>query len=365
MRCACREIKTPLFALLAALAMQVARADIVTVVHPDETFPATKTVVWSPVFQAAWDKMNSQLEGPAIRVEPPNQLMTSLDSFRWEPATVMPDGSWKTWCGPATRHFLDEVNREAVVITKDAEGPFSLGNESDSSLAFFGILDHEVVFKRPFYRSKEVPMTFHATKLGQPVHFFGVRGQLSGGFRGSVRVLKWGAEDGSHALQIRSTLAEDSIILYLPPAHQDFATACRSIRSWLKPPETSPDTTGAANDPFLHDEDDVRIPCLTLESKTDFATKLVGTRHHQDSPVPWTISRAEQFTRFQLDEKGARIKVVASGAADPFGELPPTTPREFWYDSPFFVFLWRDNAEWPYFAAWIGDESALEPFKPE
>jgi hypothetical protein len=38
-------------------------------------------------------------------------------------------------------------------------------------------------------------------------------------------------------------------------------------------------------------------------------------------------------------------------------------PRRFLYDRPFFVFLWREGAEWPYFGAWIGDESSLEPFQ--
>ena len=38
------------------------------------------------------------------------------------------------------------------------------------------------------------------------------------------------------------------------------------------------------------------------------------------------------------------------------------TPRRFVFDRPFFIFLWRDKAEWPYFGAWIGDSSALVPF---
>jgi hypothetical protein len=50
-------------------------------------------------------------------------------------------------------------------------------------------------------------------------------------------------------------------------------------------------------------------------------------------------------------------------AADPFAgtpETPPTVSRHFIYDRPFFAFLWRDGAEWPYFGVWIGGVSALE-----
>jgi hypothetical protein len=70
-------------------------------------------------------------------------------------------------------------------------------------------------------------------------------------------------------------------------------------------------------------------------------------------------------TRFELFEKGASVRVEASIEEDPFGGYsgPTTVPRRFIYDRPFFVFLWRDGAEWPYFGVWIGDATALQKFK--
>lgn len=72
--------------------------------------------------------------------------------------------------------------------------------------------------------------------------------------------------------------------------------------------------------------------------------------------------RAEQVTRFNLHERGAELRVEVSGGADPFGGPPPPPPRRFAYDRPFFVFLWRDEAEWPYFGAWVGDATTLKAF---
>jgi len=52
-----------------------------------------------------------------------------------------------------------------------------------------------------------------------------------------------------------------------------------------------------------------------------------------------------------------------NAGSDPFAEPQPRGhPRQFIYDHPFFVFLWRDGAAWPYFGAWIGDASALKAF---
>jgi hypothetical protein len=76
--------------------------------------------------------------------------------------------------------------------------------------------------------------------------------------------------------------------------------------------------------------------------------------------------KAEQRTTFELHEKGARVEVLVEGGDEPFGgppEPPRLVPRHFIYDRPFFVFLWRDKAEWPYFGAWIGDASAMSPWK--
>ncbi len=62
---------------------------------------------------------------------------------------------------------------------------------------------------------------------------------------------------------------------------------------------------------------------------------------------------------FELHERGARVRAVAEGGMDPFGGPPSTYPRDFSFGRPFFVFLWRDKAEWPYFGAWVGDASAM------
>lgn len=342
--------------------MRPRRHPIVTLPHPAEKLPPNETVVWSPIFQGAWDEFN-RATGRPVRVEPPNTLMAALDSFQWKPETVMPDGAWKTWCGQATGNFLKQVNREAAAITHEPDGPFSLGDHSDGSLAFFGILDREVEFSRPFFRSNKIAMNFHTRQTQHPVRFFGVRDEFSDDFGAAVRVLAWRPLDGSHAIQIRCKQADDSVILYMPPVDQDFVTACGWLRTWRS--QFKPDATSlrAWNDNSLHRNDEIQIPYISLKSKADFTPLLGGARYCEKSPEPWVISRAEQVTRFQLHEKGARVRAAASGQADPFSEPPATIPRRFVYDRPFFVFLWRDQAEWPYFGAWIGDKSALEPFE--
>ncbi len=70
-----------------------------------------------------------------------------------------------------------------------------------------------------------------------------------------------------------------------------------------------------------------------------------------------------QRTRFKLHEKGAEVRVEAINRAEPYAgeiKMPPMVPRHFIYGRPFFAFLWRDGAEWPYFGVWNGNDTALE-----
>ena len=356
-------MKTLILSSILGTAVLPTVADIVTLPHPGEALPTASTVIWSPLFQSAWDQLNASLGGTPGRVDPPNKLMAGLDAFRWEAEKVMPVGSWKTWCGPATQDFIKQVNIEAAAITKEPEGPFILKNEASGSRAFFGILDRELEFQHAFFRSTKIPMSFKSEGGEHPVRFFGVRREMAGGFAGSVHVLAWRPVDGSHALQINSKQAGDSLVLYLPPTNQNFATACHWLRTWRSRFKQNPALTNGWNDPSMHRDDEIQIPYVSLESKVDFAPLLGGICYRGETQIASSISCAEQITRFRLHEKGARVRVEASGASDPFAEPPPIIPRRFLYDRPFFVFLWREAAEWPYFGAWIGDETSLEPFR--
>jgi hypothetical protein len=287
--------------------------------------------------------------------------MAKLDSFKWNAKKIMSDGSWKTWSGPATTDFLQQVNREAAAITKEKHGPFTLMVEDPENRAAFGLLDREVEFQKEFIRSRNAAMEFRVGGGEEPVRFFGARDEMIGEIQDSIRILAFRPTDRSYAIQIRCKQVDDTVILYLPAKPQTFATACAWLHTWRAQYKPDAQLSGAWNDPSLHNGDEIRIPYVDLESNADLTSQLAGTRFHGNKP--WRIIRAEQLTRFKLHEKGARVRVEVSIENTFLGSAPPPViPRKFIYDRPFFVFLWRDNAEWPYFGAWIGDTSALKPF---
>ena len=228
-------------------------------------------------------------------------------------------------------------------------------------MALFGLLDRDVEFLTPFFKSVKIPMEFGQEKTA--VRFFGTKGELSDGYGETVKVLAYRPVDGSHALEVSCKGTDDKVIFYRPPAGQDFATACRWLREWRRTFQWNKELPGTWNDRLLHETDEVRVPYVSLDLVEDFTGKLSGDRFYEQNGVPWRIHRAEQVTRFELHEKGAKVRVETSMEVGPFGSISESfVPRKFHYDRPFFVFLWREEAEWPYFGAWIGDGSALRKF---
>ena len=309
--------------------------------------------------------MNSDLEGRPVKVEPPNPLMEKLDSFEWQSGEVMPEGRWKVWSGIATADFIANANREAAQMTGEAKGPFSEVDEhagEQRSRVILALLDKELQFTRKLHPSASAPLAFRGGDAKElPVRFFGVKGGFSAGFGKVIRILHRDKE--SHALRIEAGGAE-SLVLYLPARSESFDAACKKLRDWRK--EGLRGEFGSPLDPGLHANDDLRIPYIDLGATADFKPSLSGLRFHRGHQDPWVIVKAEQQVKFTMTEKGAKVRAKVELAVDPFGEVPPPppmTPRKFYFDRPFYAFMWRDDAEWPYFGAWIGDASVMETWK--
>lgn len=353
-------MKTQILCLIFSLiTLTVEAKEISAVPHPDEDFPFDQTVVWTPLFQAAWDHLHSD-RGTPVRIDPPNALMDRLDHFSWDVQKVMPDDFWKVWAGEATQELLDQANWEAAQITGQDGKMFQIELIPDASITL-GLLHRNLLFERALYRANQVPLEFHSSDNSKsPVYFFGTRGRESGNFRREVQVLHY--QGVTHAIQISGD-SDDAVVIFLPERPMSFSEACTKIRGWRENRITG--RHGSVHDPFLHKMDDVRIPLLNLNLTSDFLPLLSGHRYFRGEQEPWFIYKAEQHLSFELTEKGARTQVKVEIGMEPFGEAPkppPMVPRTFHYNRPFFVFLWREEADWPYLSAWVGNTAPMKKF---
>ena len=99
--------------------------------------------------------------------------------------------------------------------------------------------------------------------------------------------------------------------------------------------------------------DELKIPsiCLFEEKKYDELTnkRIMGTN--------MVINQAMQSIKFDLNNKGVKMKSEAGLTAEVTSLLPPEelVPRHFYFDNTFVIFLKETGKENPYFALRIND----------
>lgn len=332
--------------------------------------PQGQTLVWSPLFQASWDKLNAMHGGVPEKVVPPNKLISRLDQFQWRMDEVMPKDGYATFAGPTTQEFAQAT---AVKIKKQFGVEMTPSNATavPGGVSLYGILVRDLSFQKGFFRSRKNPLSFKdGTGATHDVKFFGTIGRHSGKYGNSVKVLDYKPLKKSFILSIVTDRVDETLIIYRPDLAMSFGKAIQQVAGAIKVPFDGP--YGSLTDGTLHKNDTVKIPYLTLNANTFFTSQLKGARFYAGENQPWQIAQAYQITNFELFEKGARIRVETRVDDGPFGGPPPPPPRRVTYvprnfvcDEPFFVFVWREGAPWPYFSAWIDGDAALNTFSPK
>lgn len=351
--------------ILAITALRPALvAKPLAVIDLDYQPQAGETVVWSPLFQASWDKLQSMKSGPFISVEPENPLITKLSQFTWNKEKVMPEAAYDIYAGPSTKEFAQQTAKAILqkyqIVIDTARIP-----ESPNGHAVYSIMLRDLKFKVPFFKSKKNALSFKSSdETSHDVAFFGTTKAFSDNYGKSIRVLKYTNEGESFLISIQTDIKDEQLLVYLPNEPQSMLQAIGSALEAIKSPLAG--KPRSEQDPFIHNTDTIKIPYLSIDSETSFTSSLQGLLSYENEPEHITITAAYQITRFELFEKGARIQVHTGSADDPFGGPPPPklfTPRNFICDRPFFVFAWKDGAELPYFMTSIDGLSALQPFK--
>lgn len=336
--------------------------EIESVAHPAEDFPADRTVVWSPIFQAAWDRLNEELGGPPLTIEPENALMDKLDTFAWQADRDLPPGAWRVWSGPCSKEFIEEANREAALMLGETEGPFKRVTPfPPPSLAVLALLDRNPAFAVPF-KPDPIALRFHgAGGESQTVRSFGPGREWSD-HEESLLVLHYGPDSKAVRIAVRKEEGkedegEEWVVLYLPPQRENFGAAWSRVKGWLREGGLKGEYM-SEDDPCLHFGDLLCMPYLGLDVASNLTARLKGDRYHVAPNNPWRIGEAWLSTKFKMTEKGVELRAVAEICAVG-GSATQPVPRDLRFDRPYFVFLCRDGSEWPYFGGWFGDHAAL------
>lgn len=143
----------------------------------------------------------------------------------------------------------------------------------------------------------------------------------------------------------------------------------RVILAKTQPAKTLDETIAAVqhraagdNSPTAIWGDVLKVPKLNFDITRTYS-ELLGARLAIANPTvakDLMVTSAVQNTRFQLDEKGVKLKSDAHISFGCGAVAKPRHPRRLIFDKPFLIVLQRSDAKAPYFALWIGNADLLQ-----
>ena len=316
------------------------------------------SLLWSPVFQATWDELNNFLGGKPFKVEPPNQMIEKLNHFSWDQKAVIPSDSFAAFSGKNTASFRQELQKkfkEKLGLDWNIE---QRGNDENSIIAC-AALSSELKFEPKFFRPQKKSLAFTDAKGSvSKVAFFGVAKEYVHNYKEQVRILHYDKTTSSFAVEILTNKEDQSVIIYQPDQTDSFSSTFSTIAKMRAAPLVVENYDERYH--LLNSLDILKVPCIKLDNKTEFTEQLRGLLYIKQNKPLARITDARISYDFQLDEGGAKA-ITRSSIHATFGgpPPPPQPPRHFIFNKPFYVFMWKKNAQIPYFAMWVANADSL------
>jgi len=337
--------------LLTATADQL-RAKGITP-HFDAPIEPGRSVLWCATFQLAWNEVCT-LVGEDIHFdeEPPMVVILNRKSAT---KADLDEASYVALAGFVRDGIYAQIPKALERKFKGAARPHLLPNPAVAPRP------QDIVAYAYLFKNLEFPTRFE--RLDEPLDFGGTRVDCFGIGREykpdherlypQVRILYYNGPD-DFAVELLTKSPKDRLIL----------VKCRPAATLLQT-VTATEERIAASEPANAVTGDVLIVPKFNFDLTRSYSELIGRLLVVKNPAvakDLVLLAAIQNIRFQMDEKGVRLR---SESHMQFGCAAPSLPQPehvMIFDKPFLAFLKREGAKAPYFALWVDNAELLVPY---
>lgn len=353
-----------LLAVLSALSMLLAgcapveieeapsfQSDNLTVV-PTLVDNVSQDSAWCATFQLVWNDMKNEIVKQDVVFNPQLEMAENLNKETFKESMLSDEYYYKKF-GLKTLELKAEIEQgilekfnETSDILEDFDwsesGLYNPARPDVKRYFFYTMLRRDFTFPKVFTTLKNG--TF-ANKY-ENVEYFGIDSSSDKSLDRQVSVLYYNSED-DFAITLH-TENKDDVILCKSPKGKNFEEIYNNI---LK---NSNEYTGSYS---FNSVDELKIPKLKFNEKREYDELAEKTFYAADGDE-CVIAKAIQTIEFELDEKGGKIKSEAAIDMIKTTAFIPTdipTPRYFYLDDTFAIFLKEESKDVPYFAARIDD----------
>ena len=302
---------------------------------------------WCGTFQLVWNDMKNELVGGDVVFNPQLPMVENLNKETFAVSMLSDSYYYKRW-GKKTLELKAEIERGIKDKFNEKSDVLDLIDWSEGALDDSDNLGVDrylfyVMLKRKF----EYPKEFTKLSVGEfngkaNVKYFGIDGTTKEEVKDQVEVL-WYNSENDFAFVV-GTKTDDELVFIKSPEGNTFDAIYKNIG------KKAGSFAGARR---LDEVDRLKIPNLDFDELRQY-DELAG-QPFQTKIGTGTIMAAIQTIRFSLDEKGGEVKSEAVIDVKDEAVAMPETPRYFYLDGTFALFIREKGKSQPYFAARVDD----------
>lgn len=293
--------------------------------------------IWCGTFNLIWNDLKNEIAKQDIVFNPQLEEVKNLNKGTFSTKDLEDTSYYKAY-GHPTLELKKEIEKnikEKFNETSDILGDFDWNGSMDDYI-LYAMLKKVFNFNIPFDKLKD--SNFKDT---ENVKYFGINDKSNNKMRNQVTVLYY--DDNGYAVKI-STKENDEVILVRGDESSTFLDIYNNTIS---------KNINYDKATFTKD-DSLRVPNLKMNVKKSF-DQLVNKPFLFANGDEYYIGKAIQTIKFELDNKGGKIKSEAGMQVFKNAAMPNDTSRAFNFDDTFIIFLKEKGKDLPYFAAKISD----------
>ena len=306
---------------------------------------SAKNQVWVGTFQLIWnDLVNELIKQPVEFVGYKSVMAENLNEQDFTTNDLSESAYYKKWClaSPQMKKEIEKGIKEKFNETSDILDMFDW-TPGYKKYFLYAMLKKDFQYLKPFDKLDDGEFRGSEGK----VKYFGIDKDSKASLRETVRVLYYNNQDDC-ALALKSTQG-DIVYLYrtddnkkLDELYSDMMAKADSYKG----------------NKLFASKDEFKAPMIDFKSEREFPEIC----NKQIKNTEFEISKAVETVQFKMDETGVKLKSEAGMMmrATSIGPGHVITPRYFYFDGKYVIFLIEDGKTKPYFAMKIEDVKKLQ-----
>jgi len=319
--------------------------------HLEQPIEPGTNVLWCGTFQLAWNEVCS-LIGEDIHFQEDPAMVGPLNKKTFTGEMIDQD-SYVALAGFVREGIFEKINKALDQKFKGQADPVLLPSRlltlRPQDIVAYSYLFKHMEFPVPFERLEQ-PVVFAGTPLGcfgfaeyKPDHQKLYQ---------QVRILNYQNPD-KFIIELQTKSKSDRLILAkMQPGKTLFDTINKVGRNIQDSKAINPTSGDVLIVPRINFD-------LTRQYNELYGLRLITANERVAKDL--LVLYAGQNIRFQMDEKGVRLRSEATMQFGCSAQRLPEPQHIMIFDKPFLIILQRENTEVPYFALWVDNAELFTP----